>query len=64
MLVLSRKCGETILIGDKIAVTVVRIGPNTTRLGITAPREVNIVRGELCGPYERPINHVDHGGEG
>ena len=48
MLVLSRKAGERILIGDDIKVTVVRIGPNTVRLGIDAPREKNIVREELC----------------
>jgi carbon storage regulator len=48
MLVLSRKAGERILIGDEIAVTIVRIGPNTVRLGIEAPRDMNIVREELC----------------
>ena len=48
MLVLSRKPGERILIGDDVTITIVRIGPNTVRLGIDAPREVNIVREELC----------------
>jgi carbon storage regulator len=48
MLVLSRKPGERILIGDNITVTVVRIGPNNVRLGIDAPRHLNIVREELC----------------
>ncbi|GIX04231.1 MAG: hypothetical protein KatS3mg114_0100 [Planctomycetaceae bacterium] len=48
MLVLSRKPGEKILIGDNVTVTIVRIGPNTVRLGIEAPREMNIVREELC----------------
>ena len=47
MLVLSRKPGEKILIGDHISVTVVRIGPNTVRLGIEAPRNMNIMREEL-----------------
>lgn len=47
MLVLSRKPGEKILIGDDIKVTVVRIGPNTVRLGIEAPRDMNIVRTEI-----------------
>ena len=50
MLVLSRKPGERILIGDDVTVTIVRIGPNTVRLGIEAPREMNIVREELCQP--------------
>jgi carbon storage regulator len=47
MLVLSRKPGEKVLIGDQITVTVVRIGPNTVRIGIDAPRGMNIVRQEL-----------------
>lgn len=47
MLVLSRKVGERILIGEHIAITVVRIGPNTVRLGIDAPRSVRIAREEL-----------------
>ncbi len=52
MLVLSRKPGERILIGDEIAITIVRIGPNSVRVGIDAPRDVNIVREELCRPSE------------
>lgn len=48
MLVLSRKPGEKILVGDNVTITIVRIGPNTVRLGIEAPRDMNIVREELC----------------
>ena len=58
MLVLSRKPGQRILIGDNVTVTVVRIGPNTVRLGIDAPREMNIVREELCG--DRPVVNAAH----
>ena len=47
MLVLSRKTGERILIGDKITVTVVRIGQGGVRLGIDAPEEFEVVREEL-----------------
>lgn len=47
MLVLSRHAGQAILIGDNVKVTIVRIGPNTVRLGIDAPREMNIAREEL-----------------
>ena len=50
MLVLSRKPGERIMVGEEIAITVVRIGPNAVRLGIEAPRDMNIVREELCRP--------------
>lgn len=55
MLVLSRKPGEKILIGDNVTVTIVRIGPNTVRIGIEAPRDMNIVREELC----EAAGHVD-----
>ena len=48
MLVLSRKTSERILIGDDIAITIVRIGPNSVRIGIEAPKTMNIVREELC----------------
>ena len=47
MLVLSRKVGEKILIGDNIAVTVVRVAQGVVRLGIEAPKEMPIVREEI-----------------
>ena len=47
MLVLSRKVGEAIQVGEDIRITLVRIGPNTVRIGIEAPRDVNVVRSEL-----------------
>jgi carbon storage regulator len=47
MLVLSRKVGETIIIGDAVQLTVVAISNNRVRLGITAPKELAIVREEL-----------------
>ena len=47
MLVLTRKIDEQILIGDDIKVTLVRVRGNTVRIGIEAPRDVRIVRGEL-----------------
>ena len=47
MLVLTRKIDEQILIGEDIKLTLVRVRGNTVRIGIEAPREVRIVRGEL-----------------
>jgi carbon storage regulator len=47
MLVLSRKPGERILIGDNIAVTVVKLTNGGVRLGIEAPHEMPIIREEL-----------------
>lgn len=54
MLVLSRKTSERILIGDDIAITIVRIGPNSVRIGIEAPKSMNIVREELCNFGSKP----------
>ena len=47
MLILTRRLGETILIGDDIEVTIVAIEPNQVRVGIDAPRDVKILREEL-----------------
>ena len=47
MLVLSRKAGERIWIGDDISVTVVRISGGGVRIGIQAPKEMPVVREEL-----------------
>ena len=52
MLVLSRKIGERILIGDNIAVTVVRITGNGVRIGIEAPLDMAVVRQELKDQME------------
>lgn len=48
MLVVTRKIGERILIGDKIVVTVVKIGNGGVRIGVEAPPEMAIVREELA----------------
>ncbi len=47
MLVLSRKLGEKIVIGDHIVVTVVKIDRNQIRIGIEAPHEVPVYREEI-----------------
>lgn len=47
MLVLSRKTGETIQIADNIEVKILEIKGDTVRIGIEAPKSVDIVRGEL-----------------
>ncbi|HUT94503.1 MAG TPA: carbon storage regulator CsrA [Thermoguttaceae bacterium] len=60
MLVLSRKVGEKILIGDNISVTVVRVAQGTVRIGVEAPEELPIVREEIkdqqrTGPRGRKV---------
>ncbi len=52
MLVLSRKEGEKLVIGDNITLVVSRISGNRVTLGIEAPADVKIFRGELTKPRE------------
>lgn len=47
MLVLSRKEGERIQIGDNITLVVSKVSGNRVTIGIEAPRDVKVVRGEL-----------------
>jgi len=53
MLVLTRKPGQSIMIGDEIEVRVLSVAGEKVRLGITAPRDVGIFRNEV---YERIEN--------
>jgi carbon storage regulator len=54
MLVLSRKLGERICIGNNIYITVVDINRGKIRLGIEAPRDVPVYRQELLADSDQP----------
>lgn len=56
MLVLSRKSNQEIMIGDDIQITVLQVKGNTIRLGIQAPSDVRIMRGEIAdtSPNSKP----------
>jgi carbon storage regulator len=53
MLVLSRKVGQRILVGDDIAITVVKLTGGGVRLGIEAPQEMPVIREELAEKMAR-----------
>ncbi len=62
MLVITRKVGESLVIGDDISVTVVKIAGAAVRVGIEAPAECVIMRSELAAqiptdiPPKKPTN--------
>lgn len=47
MLILTRRIGETIMIGDKVSMTVLGIKGNQVRVGINAPKDVGVHREEI-----------------
>ncbi len=47
MLILTRRVGETLMIGESITVTVLGVKGNQVRVGITAPRDVSVHREEI-----------------
>jgi carbon storage regulator len=53
MLVLSRKVGESIMVGDNIKITVTRIQRDSVRISIEAPREIPVWREELYREVKR-----------
>jgi carbon storage regulator len=61
VLVLSRKVGERILIGDKITITVVKIGHGGVRVGVEAPPEMAVIREELAEELERTERAIASG---
>ena len=50
MLILTRRVGETVMIGDDVAVTILGVKGNQVRVGVNAPKEVSVHREEI---YER-----------
>ena len=55
MLILTRRVGETLMIGDSVTVTVLGVKGNQVRVGITAPKDVAVHREEI---YQR-LQHGD-----
>tara|TARA_B110000977_G_scaffold166653_1_gene214642 strand:+ start:239 stop:454 length:216 start_codon:yes stop_codon:yes gene_type:complete len=56
MLILTRRVGETLVIGDDVTVTVLGVRGNQVRLGVNAPKDVAVHREEI---YQRIQNEKD-----
>ena len=62
MLILTRRVGETLMIGDEVTVTVLGVKGNQVRIGVNAPKDVSVHREEI---YERIKREQEAaGGEG
>jgi carbon storage regulator len=55
MLVLSRKTGESVTIGEDIEVRVLEISGGRVKLGFSAPAKMSIQRNEIRGSYPQPL---------
>jgi len=55
MLVLTRKASEAIQVGDGIVIRILGLGTKNVKIGIEAPKDVRVLRGELCDQSVAPL---------
>ena len=60
MLILTRRVGETLMVGDEVTVTVLGVKDNQVRIGVNAPKEVAVHREEI---YQRIQHEKSSDGE-
>jgi carbon storage regulator len=58
MLILTRRVGETLMIGDQVSVTVLGVKGNQVRIGVNAPRNVSVHREEIYDRIQREHDGV------
>ena len=63
MLILTRRIGETLIIGDNVTITVLGVKGNQVRLGVNAPKSVSVHREEIYERIQREHAGQAHPGE-
>ena len=60
MLILTRRVGETLMVGDEVTVTVLGVKGNQVRLGVNAPKDVAVHREEIYERIKKEQDPVGH----
>ena len=62
MLILTRRVGETLMVGDDVTVTVLGVKGNQVRIGVNAPRDVAVHREEIYERIKQEQNEAENTG--